>query len=234
MDSITPSNELASETKLLLREQAEGIVRGMVLSAIRRHSQALPQDEDIVRGMVLSTESLKGMSPDAVRALAHELQVHQIELAMQNETLRQTQLQLLAMQARYFDLYDLAPISYCTVNALGVILEANLATAELLGEARNSLVGQRINRYISKDFQDSYYLCHQLLLSTNVRQSCELYMKKANGTAVWVKASIASAECSNGDPVLRMVLTDISDAKIMALAMQESESRLRAIVETQG
>jgi len=109
-----------------------------------------------------------------------------------------------------------------------------LATAELLGVERSNLVGQRIRRHISQDSQDSYYLCRQLLLSTKERQSCELHMIKTDGTAVWVKASIASAESSNGDPVLRMVLTDISDAKIMALAMQESESRLRAIVKTQG
>lgn len=210
MDNVTPLYRLASETKLLLREQAEGIVREKV---------------------VLSDQALAAMPPTAVRALVHELQVHQIELEMQNETLRETQLQLLAMQARYFDLYDLAPISYCTVNELGIILEANLATAELLGEARSKLIGQRINRYIHKEFQDTYYLSHKVLLSTGQRQSCELHMVRSDDSDYWVKASISAAKGSNGDMMQRMVLTDITTAKIMATAMQQSEARLRALLD---
>lgn len=210
MDNITPSYELASQTKLLLREQAEGIVRGKALS----------------------TQSLEAMSPDAVRALVHELQVHQIELEMQNETLRQTQLQLVAMQARYFDLYDLAPVSYCTVNEVGIILEANLATAKMLGEARGRLVGQRISRYIHRDFQDAYYLKRKLLFSMGEAQNCELKMVRMDDSDFWVNVAIASAQSSNGDNLLRIVLTDITNVKVLALAVQESESRLRTIVDS--
>ena len=213
MDKTTPKYQLAPETKVFLREQAEVIIRAKA---------------------ALTPESLEAMAPTAVRALVHELQVHQIELEMQNETLRQTQLQLLAMQAWYFDLYDLAPISYCTVNEQGIILEANLATAELLGLARNTVVGQRISKYILKECQDTYYLCRKLLDRTGQRQSCELHLVKANGDKFWVNVAISSAEAINGDAVQRMVLTDITDAKVMALAMHESESRLRAIVETHG
>ena len=211
MDKITPQYELASETKLLLRQQAEDIVRGKV---------------------ALSTESLEAMSPVAVRGLVHELQVHQIELEMQNETLRQTQLQLLAMQARYFDLYDLAPISYCTVNELGIILEANLCTAELLGEVRSKLIGQRISHYIRKECQDTYYLSRKLLLKTGERQSCELHMVRTDGSDFWVNVSISDAKGSNGDMMQRMVLTDITNAKVLAQAMHASELKLRAIVDS--
>lgn len=213
MNKLTQKYELEAETKKFLRDQVEGIVHGKV---------------------TLSTESLDAMPPAAVRALVHELQVHQIELEMQNETLRRTQLQLVAMQARYFDLYDLAPVSYCTVNVAGIILEANLATAEMLGEARSSLVGQRISRYIRKDFQDAYYLCRKLLFSSGERQNCELHMLRIDDSDFWANAAISSAQGSNGETLVRMVLTNITDAKVMALAMQESESRLRAIVETQS
>ena len=125
MDKIKVNYELGSKSKQFLREQAELIVR---------------------EKMTLSPRHLETMSPEALRELAHELQVHQIELEMQNEELRQSQLALEVMRQRYFDLYDLAPISYCTVNELGVILEANLASSELLGEPRNSLVGHPIHR----------------------------------------------------------------------------------------
>lgn len=213
MDKITPKYKLEAETKLFLRDQAEGIVRSKV---------------------TLTAENLDDMPPAAVRVLAHELQVHQIELEMQNETLRRTQLQLVEMQARYFDLYDLAPVSYCTVSETGIILEANLATAEMLGEARSSLVGQRISRYIRKEFQDTYYLCRKLLFSSGEKQSCELHMARMDESDFWVNIVITSAKGTKGDYLIRMVLTDITSSKVLALAMQESESRLRAIVETQG
>jgi len=189
------------------------------------------QAEDIVSGQVaVATANLKALSPAVVLKLVHELQVHQIELEMQNETLRQTQSQLLAMQARYFDLYDLAPISYCTVNEVGIILEANLAAAELLGVARGKLVGQRISRYISKDFQDSYYLCHKLLMSTGERQSCELHMVRTDDSDFWVNVSISTTKASNDDMQLQMMLTDITNAKVMSLAIQASEQKLRGLL----
>ena len=90
--------------------------------------------------------------------LVHELQVHQIELEMQNEELRRAQVELDAARARYFDLYDLAPVGYCTISEEGLILEANLTAATLLGVARGALVKQPITRFILKEDQDIYYL----------------------------------------------------------------------------
>ena len=209
MDKIMDNYELCSNSKQFLREQAQLMV---------------------LEKVTLTTQNLETMSPAAVRELAHELQVHQIELEMQNEELRKTQLELEEARARYFDLYDLAPISYCTLDEMGVILEANLATAELLGEARSVLVGQRISRYILKDYQDSYYLSRKLLLTSGGRQSCELHMVKADSSAFWVNLTIASATTSTGKTVQRLVLTDITNDKVMALAMGESESRLRTLM----
>lgn len=176
------SYELESASKLYLREQAELIVREKV---------------------TLSAQNLESMSPAAVRELAHELQVHQIELEMQNEELRKTQLQLEEARARYFDLYDLAPISYCTVNETGLIVEANLATASMLGETRGALLGKRISRYIRKECQDTYYLSRKLLKASGERQSCELHMVRADDSDFWVDASMSTATDSHGDTVQR-------------------------------
>jgi PAS domain S-box-containing protein len=194
-------------------------------------TQALRQEaETLVSGkVIMSKENLAAMPPVLVLKMLHELQVHQIELEMQNEELRKSQIQLEVMRARYFDLYDLAPISYYTVSADGLILEANLAAAELLGEVRCKLVGKRISRYIRKECQDAYYLSRKLLSETGKRQDCELHMVKADGTSFWVNASIVSTIGSGDGKVQRMVLTDITVAKILSLALHESEQHLRIL-----
>jgi PAS domain S-box-containing protein len=191
------------------------------------------QAEEIISGRVaLSTDNLKALSPAVVLKLMHELQVHQIELEIQNEELRQAQLQLEAARKRYFDLYDLAPVSYCTVSDKGVILEANLAAAELLGESRSDLVGQHISRFVSKEHQDDYYLCRKLLYATGDRQGCELRLAKPDGTFFWIYLTITSAQDNKGEMVQRMVMTDITDAKNMALTMHESGLRLRTLADS--
>jgi PAS domain S-box-containing protein len=208
MDANRLNNVSTIDTLRILRQQAEDIVSGQV---------------------AVATANLKALSPAVVLKLIHELQVHQIELEMQNEELRKSQLELELTRERYFDLYDLAPISYCTTDELGVILEANLATSELLGEPRSALVGQPISRYISKECQDNFYHCRRLLYATGDKQSCELRLTQPQGEAHWVYLTITAAKDNQGDRVHRVVLTDITEAKIMARAMPESDASLHAL-----
>ena len=92
--------------------------------ALRKQAEAR-----LLKKTALSPGSMDALPPDATRLLLHELQVHQIELEMQNEELRESQAALEGVRARYFDLYDLAPVGYCTVSEAGLIMQANLTAA---------------------------------------------------------------------------------------------------------
>jgi PAS domain-containing protein len=115
-------------------------------------------------------ENMEALSPEETRQMLHELRVHQIELEMQNEELRRTQEKLDAARARYFDLYDLAPVGYFTLSEQGLILETNLTASAMLGLARGSLVKQQLSRFILPEDQDIYYRRRKLLFETGAPQ----------------------------------------------------------------
>lgn len=158
-------------------------------------------------------EALSALSPEESRRMLHELRVHQIELEMQNEELRRAQAELDASRARYFDLYDLAPVGYCTLSEKGLILEANLTAAALLNVARGALVRQPIFRFILTEDQDIYYRHRKHLFETGKPQVCELRMVRADSPPFWVRLDATAAQEDNGAPVCRVALSDISEQK---------------------
>ena len=167
-------------------------------------------------------ENSKPLSPEEARQTLHDLQVHQIELEMQNEELRDAQVALDFERARYFDLYDLAPIGYCTISEQGLIKQANLTVASLLGTTRSELLKQRWTRFIQKEDADLYYLHRKKLLESGEPQSCELRMMKKDGTQFWGHWAATVADDSNGKLELRTVLSDISARKNAELVIRES------------
>jgi diguanylate cyclase (GGDEF)-like protein/PAS domain S-box-containing protein len=165
-------------------------------------------------------EDLQSLSPEEIRRTLHELRMHQIELEMQNEELRRTQLELDAARARYFDLYDLAPVGYCTLGEQGLILEANLTAAGMLGVPRGALVKQFISRFILKPDQDIYFRHRHQLNQSGDPQAFELRMVKKDGTAFWAHLTATAAQGDDGAQVGRIVLTDITAQKQAEMNLQ--------------
>ena len=162
----------------------------------------------------------EALSSEEINQLFHELRVHQIELEMQNEELRRTQTELECSRARYFDLYDLAPVGYLTLSEQGLIQEANLAAVSMLGATRSELFKQPISRIILKDDQDIYYLHRNSLLKIREPQACELRLVRRDGTVLWAHLAATAEQCpsryqeQDADcTVLRVVLSDISERK---------------------
>ncbi len=168
----------------------------------------------------------QAQSPELMQQLMHELAVHQVELEMQNDELRRVQLALEASRARYFDLYDLAPVGYLTASPDGLILEANLCAATLFGVARSALVKRPLSRYIVKEQQDIYYQCRQQVVATGDALTCELQVLHSDGTTVWVSLALSTAQGSDDEPVLRMILSDICARKSLDQSLQEANLTL--------
>lgn len=160
-----------------------------------------------------SREDLGTLSPKEIRKVVHELRVHQVELEMQNDELRQAHVALQASRARYFDLYDLAPVGYFTLSKEGLILEGNIAAATLLGVARGALAKKRISQFIIKEDQDVYYLHRKLLVETGEPQSCELRLKGKSAMPVWARLQLTVAEDERGESVSRLIMLDITARK---------------------
>jgi len=161
--------------------------------------------------------------------LLHELRVHQIELEMQNEELRRTQMDLDAVRTRYFDLYDLAPVGYCTISEEGRILQANLTAATLLASNRRALVNRPFSQFIAKEDQDIFYLLSKQLLETREPQICELRMLKSDDLQFWAHLVASAHVDQEGSPDLRIVLSDISERKLAEEVQLKEGSLQKAI-----
>nr|WP_321498117.1 ATP-binding protein [uncultured Methanolobus sp.] len=174
------------------------------------------QAEEIIRNKNdVTTEDLNECSPEDIKKMLHELRIHQIELEMQNEELRRVQTELAATQERYFDLYDLAPVGYLTINENGIVLETNLTAAKMLGVVRSALVRQPITRFILKSDQDIYYkYCKQLFMTADP-QVCELQMIKQGGEIFWALIEATCVQENNGTYVSRVVISDITKLKVL-------------------
>jgi PAS domain S-box-containing protein len=178
--------------------------------------------EDICqRKAGLSQEGLKALSLEEMQHLLHELRVHQIELEIQNEELCRSREELETSKARYVDLYDFAPVGYLTVSEKGLILEANLTAATLLGVTRTSLIKKPFAGIILPADQDIYYRHRKALFETGAPQTCELRLLRTDNPPLWalLKAAI-SKESDTGEAICRVVATDISERK-------QAEEKLR-------
>jgi PAS domain S-box-containing protein len=192
-----------------------------------RESATRERAEKIAREQLAPwPDFLAASTPEKAQQLVHELRVHQIELELQNEELRRAQAELDAARARYFDLYDLAPVGYITVSETGLVLEANLTAARLLGAPRSALIERPLTRFILREDQDIYYRHHKALLETDEPQVCELRMINEDGTEIWALLEANAAQDIKGAPIFRVTITDISESKRAQKERQELQAQL--------
>ena len=177
-------------------------------------------------------EAIKEITSVDVKKLVADLHVHQIELEIQNEELRRAQLELEASRDRYSDLYDFAPVGYATVSEKGLILQANLSCAAMLGIERSSLIRKPFSRFITKDDQDVFYLHQKKLFETKAKQTCELKLIRKDRTQFYAQLeSIAVKDAKGSTLQTRTTITDINDRKLAEEALRKNHADLERQVK---
>jgi PAS domain S-box-containing protein len=159
-------------------------------------------------------DALDRTSSGNLKSLIHELEVHQVELEMQNEELRIKQDELEESRNRYLDLYEFAPVGYFIFDRKGKILEVNLTGAKLLGLPRSRVMGRPFTAFLDKD-STPLFLRHVMeVLSGSARQTCELVMRPESAKTMRY-VSLESITLGAGDDArMRAALIDTTDRKL--------------------
>jgi PAS domain S-box-containing protein len=169
-------------------------------------------------------ETIPSQVDDEPSRLLHELQVHQVELEMQNAELLQSRDKLEIALANYSDLYDFAPVGYLTLDSKGVIRTTNLTGSGLIGRNRAELLGRRFGDLISVDARPFFSEFLENVIARQGKGSCEMTLasERIDPRIVQIEASaVSEKEC-------RIALIDITERKRADVA----QARLATLVDS--
>jgi PAS domain S-box-containing protein len=162
------------------------------------------------------------MSPEVVARLLHELQVHQMELEIQNDELRQAQIELAHSRDNYSHLYEFAPVGYLTFDKQGGIEQANLTAATMLKVERKDLLGRKFSDFISDESLDAWHLHRRTVFAESQTVACELRIVSHNGaSASFGLQSLAIRDDQGNVCRVRTILLDVSDRRVAFDALSE-------------
>ncbi|NPV62141.1 MAG: response regulator [Methanotrichaceae archaeon] len=165
-----------------------------------------------------------------VRSLCHELEVHQIELEMQNDELKRVQAELAASEEKYRDLYEFAPIGYLTLDGSGRMLEANLAAAHLLGTNRSRLVNFDFKMHLADGYYSKFNAFCSRVMQSEDKERAEFQLKGTAKNPCWVMIEARSIRDSvhHGS---RMAIIDITERKLAEEALAKARDELEQRVQ---
>lgn len=158
--------------------------------------------------------------------LLHELQVHQVELEMQNAELQEARDQMEALLEKYTDLYDFAPVGYFSIDEQGLILEVNLTGAALLGVERSRLINRRLQRFVASMSRPIFPAFLEKVFAEPGKQVCEASLLNEGGTPFWADLQATSAASLRGARKwCRVAVSDITALK----RAEEAQRRMEAL-----
>jgi PAS domain S-box-containing protein len=146
--------------------------------------------------------------------LLHELQVHQIELEMQNAELQEARDKAETLVEAYTDLYDFAPIGYFSIDEQGLILEVNLTGAALLGTERSRLINQRLQGFVDPPSRMAFMAFFKKVFAGPEKQICEIPLLNERSLPFWADLQATSAtSLRNKRKWCRLAVSDVTALK---------------------
>jgi signal transduction histidine kinase len=159
------------------------------------------------------------------------LQVHHVELELQNEELRRTQIELEKMRDSYHDLYESAPAGYLTVDPLSLVLQANLAASALLGVHRRVLLRQKLTNFMHRTDARTFMTHLNGARTTGKKQSCSIRLIRADRTRVPVQLECVAVGAPKGvGHEYRLVLVDITQQERLREVVTKARDELEHCV----
>ncbi|MGA7628639.1 MAG: PAS domain S-box protein [Methanoregula sp.] len=194
-------------------------------TTIREIGPLLRDDaEKRLKGSRNSSSDLKEQDKEKI---IHELQVHQIELEMQNEALREAHLALEESWDKYIDLYEFAPLGYITLTDKAIISEANLTCATLLGVERENLRKARFSKFVDEKDAIEWHQFFKKVLNQTEKLKHTLMLRRPDGSLFSALLEGMPIRGINGEPTVRLAISDITDIRHMV----EVRSHLANIVD---
>ncbi len=196
-------------------------------AGLRRRAEACLRDQ---RKGQRSKAGEQKSDADAARVL-HELEVHRIELEMQNAELQKARDDLEAALEKYTDLYNFAPVGYFSIDESDVILETNLTGAALLGVERSRLINRRLLLFMAPTSRPIFLAFLKKVFTGSKDQACEALLLKKSGGTFWAGFQATSAVSRKGmRKWCRVAFGDITARKAEE-AIRTSELSYRRLFE---
>lgn len=181
--------------------------------------------EEQLNSAITNLEDTPANQKADITSLVHELQVHEIELEMQNDELLHAQGQIEESRQKYFDLFNFAPVCYFTFDKQGIILDLNLTAATFFGVDKASVIGENFNMFIHREHKDAFYKHLRKLSKDITNAACELIISSKNGAEKYVQLISVPIENENLPAQhCRTTLFDITDRKQTEKLQQELKS----------
>ena len=180
----------------------------------------------VLESLVMCSIQIEPPLPESTRDHAIDRRILQTELETQNEELRRAQIELEESRDRYIDLYDCAPIGFLTLTLDGLVTEANLTCAELLGMERENILEFRFEKFVAEVDRDRWYI-HFLGVKRCIgTKNCELLMQREEGSSFHAQLSCLNlnADCNDS---LRFAIIDITERKVAEAAHDNMSTLLK-------
>jgi PAS domain S-box-containing protein len=181
-DLINPQEQVYTMTTQSTEKKDTEFLRKEAEKLMNEHRENIRKQAEVM--LSKSNRDLAGMSSADIEKLVFELQVHQVELEMQNEELNRTHQELSASRDDFARLYNLSPVAYLTLNKQGIIKRANIAAAQLLGCSKEALVNNKLGKFIHSSDQDKYYFYLQDLVMEKKNQILNAKLEAKNSASI--------------------------------------------------